>query len=230
MILLVELRIRHRGVEFRDCLFQFLDLPGQGLKLELLAVLQPPRPALLGSLAFQLRMGRPLRRLGDLVLLALHEPIVVAAGVLLHQALPLEHQGAGDHVVEEIAVVADDQQGTLVLDQDLFQQLQCLAIQIVRGLVHYQHVGRLGEQPRQQQAVALAAGEAFDRASGPIGSEQEILQVPQDMLLLAVDHNRVAPAADVVLHALLVVQLRVELIEVSDLQAGSMADRALPGP
>ncbi len=54
--------------------------------------------------------------------------------------------------------MADEEDGARVFFQQLFQQFQGIDIQVVGRLIENQHVGRLGEQARQQQTVALATG------------------------------------------------------------------------
>src|SRR5690606_5375077 len=44
----------------------------------------------------------------------LPQPVGVTADVFAEPAVAFQHQGAGDHVVEEVAVVADQQQRALV--------------------------------------------------------------------------------------------------------------------
>src|SRR3546814_15723571 len=81
----------------------------------------------------------------------------------------------------------DQQQGALVVGEQFFQQLECFHVEVVGRFVHHQQVGRLREQLGQQQAVAFAAGQAGDRRARAFGREQEILQVADDVLALAVE-------------------------------------------
>ena len=82
---------------------------------------------------------------------------LVAADVLLHSALAFEGERAGDDVVDERAIVADEQERARPVDQHRLEQLERLDVEIVGRLVEHQHVRRPREQPRQQQPVALAA-------------------------------------------------------------------------
>src|SRR5580765_2668917 len=86
---------------------------------------------------------------------ALAEPVLVAADVVLDLSVALEHQRAGDDVVEKRAVVADEQQRPRPFDQLGFQQLERLEIEVVRRLVEDEDVRRSRKQTRQQQAIAL---------------------------------------------------------------------------
>ena len=49
-----------------------------------------------------------------------------------------------------------DEHGAAVGLDQIFQQFQGLDVQVIGGLVEHEHVGRSGEQPSQQQPVALA--------------------------------------------------------------------------
>ena len=111
----------------------------------------------------------------------LPDPVVIVTDVFRDLAVTLESNGAGDNVVEEGAVMADKEQGALVVEQQLFQQFQCFYIQVVGGLVHDQHIEGLGKQLGQHQAVAFATGERADRGVGAIGCKQEITEVAHDV-------------------------------------------------
>ena len=113
------------------------------------------------------------------------------------------------------------------MEQQLFQQLQRLDVQVVGRFVHHQQVGGLGEQLGQQQPVALTAGQAGDRRTRAFGREQEILQVADDVLATAIDLDEVAALGDVLQRGAGVVQLAAVLVEVRDLQAGAQLHFAL---
>ena len=88
---------------------------------------------------------------------ALPQPVGVAADVLLHASLAFEDKRARHHVIDERAVVADQQQGARPVDQQRLEQLERLDVEIVGRLVEDQEIRRPCEQSRQQQAVALTA-------------------------------------------------------------------------
>jgi hypothetical protein len=54
------------------------------------------------------------------------------------------------------------------------------------------------EQARQQQPIALAAGQRLHRGPRPLGREQEILQVAHHMTALAADGRRCRIAGPIV--------------------------------
>src|SRR5918994_300915 len=51
--------------------------------------------------------------------------------------------------------VADEEQRAGPLDELLLEELQCLDVEIIGGLVEHEHVGGPGEQAREQQAIPL---------------------------------------------------------------------------
>ncbi len=84
---------------------------------------------------------------------ALAEIAVVACFLLFHQAVVLDHQHAGGHVVQAGAVAADEQHGSLVVRQQRLEPMQGLDIQVMGQLIPDQPAGDLG-------AGEVAAGQA----------------------------------------------------------------------
>ena len=194
------------------------------LQLQLVAQLVGARPGLapvpdrlLGALAVGV--------VGDVEGLAASGPVAVAAGVGLDATGLLEHQGAGDAVVEEAAVMAHHQQRAPVGHELLFQHFEGLDVEVVGGLVQDQQVRRLGEQPGQDDAVALAAGQRRHRGHGPLGAEEEALEVADDVARPAVDEDVVAAVGDGLGHGLVGVELPPQLVEVADLEIGARLHR-----
>ena len=122
--------------------------------------------------------------------------------------------------------MADQQQRARVGLQHALQQVDGFQIQVVGRLVQHQQVGRAGEQPRQQQAVAFATRQGAHRRVGPVGREQEVLQIAHDVAARAIDLDVFRAGADRVGHALLGVELLAQLIEIGDLQVGAQPHRA----
>ena len=85
---------------------------------------------------------------------------------------------AGD-VVEEVAVVGDDQDGAAVLDQVLLQPGDGLGVEVVGRLVEEQDVGVLEQQLAERDAALLAAGEGVDR--GVVGRAAQRLHGDVDL-------------------------------------------------
>ena len=142
-------------------------------------------------------------------------------------AVALENQQLGDHVVQKGPVVTHHQQGALIFQELLFEQLQGLQIEIVGGLVEHQQVGRPGQQTRQQQAVALAAGEGRHRLARPLGTEQKILEIAHHMAGAAAHGDAIAAQGEVVEHGGVFVEGGAQLVEMGHLEAGAEADPPL---
>jgi hypothetical protein len=180
----VERRIGQLVVQDAQFAFQRLDPRRQRLQLSGLLERELPRLAgLAGFLVELLFVDLGLLGLGCFLAL-LPAPVLVAADVFFDRAVAREDPGAGDDVVEKRRVVADQQHGPLEVDQQLFEQFQRLAVQIVGRLVEDQEVGGLGEELGQQQPVAFPAGEAADARLGPLGREKKVLEIADDVLAL----------------------------------------------
>ena len=179
-----------------EALLQILDLHDlvakarRGRDLDLLEVQFPVLLGLGGHLLVALQTGLVLGLTclrggadpGQLVLQALLQLLVLLAGDL--QALGLLLQVGGvvafvgvqlsavdltdpfRDVVEEVTVVCDGQDSTLVVGEVLLQPQDGLGVQVVGGLVEQQQV-RLGQQQLGQgDAAALTAGKVGDRRVG----------------------------------------------------------------
>ena len=110
---------------------------------------------------------------------SLREPVGVAARVLAPHAVALGHQRLRHHVVEKRAIVADQQQRARVRLQRVLEQLERFDVEVVRRLVEHEQVRRLREQPRKQQAIALAAGQRGNRRLRALRRKQEVAEVGQ---------------------------------------------------
>ena len=156
----------------------------------------------------------------------LRQPVVVAAGVLDNPSPTLHHQRAGDDLVQEDAVVADEQQGAVEGGELLLEQLERLDIEVVGRLVEGQQVAGIEEEAGEEQAVALAPREHLDGCTGAGGLEEEVLQVGEDMARPAVHHDGLAPFGEVLRHALFGIQFRAQLVDAADLQPAAVGDAA----
>ena len=88
-------------------------------------------------------------------------------------------------IVQEIAVMGDQDHAALVFAQGRFQPFHAFGIQMVGGFVQQQDVGRVQQQLAQRHAAALAARQGFDIGVA-IGTAQRVhrlvdlaVQVPQ---------------------------------------------------
>ena len=122
--------------------------------------------------------------------------------------------------------MAHQQHRAAVLLQRRLEQLERIDVEVVGGLVEHQHVRRPREQPREQQAVALASGEHLHRRIHALRREQEVAEVAHDVLALRPDLHPVGTRADRFRHAALEVELLAHLVEVGDLEVRAVAHGA----
>src|SRR5207244_6381777 len=88
-----------------------------------------------------------------------------AAGI---RAVQLEHS-RGD-VLEEVAVVADDDERTRPVDQDALEPENTVEVEVIGRLVHQEDVGPCGELACDRQALLPSARERVDRGAPVIES------------------------------------------------------------
>ena len=115
------------------------------------------------------------------------KPVRIAADVFAPEAVAFRGEHLCHDVVEEAAVMADENDRAGVGRKRLFEHLQRVDVEVVRRLVEHEEIGGQGEQAGEQQAVAFAAGE---RAHGHVHAsrrEKEVTHVGDDVLLLAAD-------------------------------------------
>src|SRR3712207_6681019 len=133
-----------------------------GLRLGLTSLRRGRHPlalALDGAL-----VGRVLTAFLLEALLLLLEPGRVIA-LVGNAAATVELENPAGHVVEEVAVVSDDQDRARIVAQMAFEPTGCLGVQVVGGLVEEQQLRLLQEQLAESHAAALAARELVH---GPI--------------------------------------------------------------
>lgn len=111
----------------------------------------------------------------------LGDPVVIAAGVFLDEAVAVEDEGSGGDVVDEFAVVADEQDGAVVIEEEFFEEFKSFEVEIIGGFVEEEDVGGPGERFGQKESVSFAAGEAPDGGAGEGGGEEEVLKVAEDV-------------------------------------------------
>ena len=116
-------------------------------------------------------------RAGDLaqplfVLRARVEVLRVGALVLAQVAL-VEVQHLRDRLVEQLEVVAHDEQRTAVRAEEAHQPFLGVDVEVVGGLVEHQVVGAAEQDARELDAAALAAGQDGERQQGAVGRESE---------------------------------------------------------
>src|SRR5204862_405802 len=92
------------------------------------------------------------------------------------ELLLLHLDDARDELVEEVAVVADDEQRPVEFAQHLLQLLAALEVEVVRRLVEQQEVDLVVGQPRELQTALLSARERADLAVEVVAREQKTMQ------------------------------------------------------
>ena len=122
--------------------------------------------------------------------------------------------------------MADQQHGAGVILQQRFEQFQRIDVEIVGRLVEYEHVRRLAEQSRQQQAIAFASGQRFHRRPRAFRWKQEIAEVGHDVFACAVDFYKVGAGRDGLRNRALFIELHTELVVVGHRELGAAAHLA----
>ena len=77
--------------------------------------------------------------------------------------------------------MADQEQRPTIAGQRLLEQVQRVDVEIVGRLVQDQQVARLRQDLREQQPVALAAGQGTRRLARLLVTKQEIAQIADDV-------------------------------------------------
>ena len=90
------------------------------------------------------------------------------AGALLRLAVDVHH--AGDRLVEEIEVVAHDEQRAAVRPQELEQPGAGVGVEVVRGLVEQEQLAAAEEDAHELGAAPLAAGQRAEVEVEAIGA------------------------------------------------------------
>ena len=89
----------------------------------------------------------------------------IVADVGLAGAVEVQHPG--DRLVEQLEVVADDEQGAAVGAQEAEQPVAGVVVEVVGGLVEHEQLAAGEEDAGQLDPAALAAGQHADRAGRP---------------------------------------------------------------
>ena len=109
----------------------------------------------------------------------------------------VELENPPGNVVEEVAVVGDDQDGARIFAQMAFQPVHALGVEMVGRLVQQQQIGLVEQQFAQRDAAALAArkfgylgvvGRAAQRVHRQIDLAVEVPQVLAVDLVLQLGH------------------------------------------
>ena len=159
-----------RELEVHDLVVDIIDLDGHNLLKLTDALLHLHSLGGLIAEALDKRLG-----VGDLLLLVListqlllatllaeHDILIVLHLVVFDMAAGDLQRAVGD-VVDEGAVVADEDHGTGALSQELLEPLNRLDVEVVGGLVEKEHVGMLEKNLRQLNAHTPTTGKLARR-------------------------------------------------------------------
>ena len=83
--------------------------------------------------------------------------VVVVASDILGCFTLVEDERAGDHVVQEGAVVADDEYSSRELDEGSLQNFECFRVEIVGWLIEGKDVCGSGKELREKKSVSFSA-------------------------------------------------------------------------
>ena len=119
--------------------------------------------------------------------------------------------------------MADQEQRAGVILQQLFEQFEGFDVEVVGGLIEYQHIGRTAEQAREQKTVALTARERFHQRPDPLRRKQKIAQITDDVFSRTIDLDEITTLADGIAEGGIFIQCGTELVEVRDLEFGAQA-------
>ncbi len=133
---------------------------------------------LLGELLVEQGVGGFLR--GQLLFLVHQEAGVIAVPV--DQVATVQLQNAGRQVLQEGAVVGDEQHGTVEAGQGFFQPGDGADVQVVRGFVEQQQVGFGHQRLSQQHSPPPASGQL---GKGAIGGQLQTAERAFHQLLQA---------------------------------------------
>ena len=109
----------------------------------------------------------------------------------------IQFENPAGHVVEEVAVVGDDEDGARIIVQMVFQPGHRFGVEVVGRLVEQQKLGLFEQEPAQRDAAALAAGELADvglveRAAQRVHRQIDLgVEIPQPLgldLVLELGH------------------------------------------
>ncbi len=125
--------------------------------------------------------------------------------------------------------MGDEDEGPGELEQALLQHLERRDVEVVRGLVEQQQVGRLQHEASQHRAGLLAAREPSHRRLELLGAEEEAPRPARHVHAAALEDDRVAVGGERALQRDRGVEPRAVLVEHHHPQARGVLDRARVG-
>src|SRR5581483_6758875 len=141
----------------------------------------------------------------------------VIARVFADEAVALEAEDVINRAVEEVAVVADDEETAGETFEIIFERDERLNVPIVRDLVEQQEVWRAHQQAQQIQPAPLAARQTGYRLILHRGGKQKAVEHLAGRDHVALDRADVfGNLTDVINQALVVIERVTRLIVVTD--------------
>jgi len=125
--------------------------------------------------------------------------------------------------------VTHQQHRARVVLHEILQQLERFQVEIIGRFVQHQQIGRLREQAREQQPVALPSAERLDRGAHPLRRKQEIAEIADHVLARAADLDEVGAFGDGIEHRGFFVETVAELIVVGNGKLTSQTNRPAVG-
>ncbi len=168
----------HAGIGFVDALFDAVELAllevGE-LFLAGAGVGRAGRGGALGAVGGGLLVG-DVALLGSLPLFPL---LVVGEDAGVCVAVKAEDD-VGD-AVEHIAVVGNEDEGSLEFEEGFFEDFEGGDVEVVGGLVEHEEIGGLEHKASDEDAAALATAEALDGLVELVAGEEEFCGVAGDV-------------------------------------------------
>ena len=72
---------------------------------------------------------------------ALSQPVIVVTHVLFHDGVAFKNDGARYDVVDERPIMADEENRSCVVNQELFKKVKGLDIKVVGGFIQHKEIG-----------------------------------------------------------------------------------------
>ena len=149
---------------------------------------------LFGPDAIELLLVHPLLDQLPLVPL-LDERLVVAR--ILEDASRLDLDDAFDHPIEQPAVVADDDHGTVeLLGEEVLQPSTAVDVEVVRGFVEEEQVGGLQQEASQPESGLLPTRQRVHGLVEPLVLEPEPVERGVDLVFDGVATERLDPGVE----------------------------------
>jgi len=190
----IQAAVAQRGLRVADLLFQLAYFVRQNFQQALLVITEPA-----GFFCLAFRRFLFFRQCFFFVFLfcrdfafQFFQQVAVTAGMFGNRTVAGHVNNRCDHAVDKVAVVAYQQNGSLVFVQNLLQKVKRIHVQIVGRFVQYQKIGGLSQRDGQHQTVFFAAGKRRNRTLRLIGTKQKVFQISHYMTVRTADENMVA--------------------------------------